>query len=752
MTRLIIYSILFLFPAVASSQYSEDFLSLIRSDKITEESRTYAKWVDTYPDEALYEVYGDWIYEIYSDNQDSLREKDIICLLTAAVEFYLHSKTKTVNALHTYGLLISLHSLNHNHQKSKYLGEKVKQLIEDFNLNNKLESWLSDVITHSARVNNNALSGNDYGLSNDHNSLFDYKVRIQNGEDLTTEIKSILRSHDSLELTQEGTDTYHQWLGLWSISELKRMEAYLNNNDLDSVSVYELESIVSTNTKHQAFFLSYFENIDELELRLTELSNSLYSDEYLHLQIMLGQLAVAKLWKSSEIIRTLTRLEEVVLRELAEDTSEQLFSKLGLFALQLEASIMLEDSTILNSQHLEDVFKYIEKQINSDAEINCSELYPFAPVFHKLLPLNDFFTSVDVCMFNNMIRNLLSICPEQKSNLNHRDSTLSILDDLCGSPTNENALLIRRLNQDNYVFSFSNKDYLLEIDEVSTLRDFFSDPHKVQNIIPHSIKTRLLEKTIWNIVPSGIFNVIDLRFIPHEGKYLFNKINVEYTIDEPTKTQKSEASKNYIGFGNITYSTNSSKGFGALDFRNDTWSNLPNTKQEIDQVSQYFDKPITFEEQAATESNFYANSDARVIHFAAHGSTGGKEEAFIVLLPDEINDGKLTESEIANLDLTATELVILSTCNSGYIETLEEDYTSTLAGAFLKAGVKNVIFSKDKVADFYAKEFINRFVKYYSLNPNTNLAFNRCIKEMHWEYPNELSKWSIFNYIRNSNK
>jgi CHAT domain-containing protein len=93
--------------------------------------------------------------------------------------------------------------------------------------------------------------------------------------------------------------------------------------------------------------------------------------------------------------------------------------------------------------------------------------------------------------------------------------------------------------------------------------------------------------------------------------------------------------------------------------------------------------------------------DYRVVHFATHGLVEGdlrNLEPALVLTPpeegraDDADDGLLTASEIARLDLNA-DLVVLSACNTAAGSTIIADAFSGLASAFFIAGARTLMVS-----------------------------------------------------------
>lgn len=88
-----------------------------------------------------------------------------------------------------------------------------------------------------------------------------------------------------------------------------------------------------------------------------------------------------------------------------------------------------------------------------------------------------------------------------------------------------------------------------------------------------------------------------------------------------------------------------------------------------------------------------------VINFATHGLIAGElgvNEAGLVLSPPPVataqDDGLLTTSEIAELDLAA-DFVILSACNTASGDSRTQEGLSGLASAFFVAGAQSLLVS-----------------------------------------------------------
>lgn len=82
-------------------------------------------------------------------------------------------------------------------------------------------------------------------------------------------------------------------------------------------------------------------------------------------------------------------------------------------------------------------------------------------------------------------------------------------------------------------------------------------------------------------------------------------------------------------------------------------------------------------------------------------------------LPDSIDDGILTGSEIENLNLSSINLIVLSACQTGLGEIEPIEGVFGLQRAFKKAGVKSILMTLWKVDDEATQMFMTEFYRDY---------------------------------------
>ncbi len=134
---------------------------------------------------------------------------------------------------------------------------------------------------------------------------------------------------------------------------------------------------------------------------------------------------------------------------------------------------------------------------------------------------------------------------------------------------------------------------------------------------------------------------------------------------------------------------------------------LPDTATELEAVSRAIGGGEVYVRERATETRVKAMSlaDYRVISFATHGLVAGElkglpEPALVLTPPGEgtaDDDGLLTASEIAQLDLSA-DWVVLSACNTAAGGEPGAESLSGLAKAFFYAGLRALLVSHWPVA------------------------------------------------------
>ena len=313
-----------------------------------------------------------------------------------------------------------------------------------------------------------------------------------------------------------------------------------------------------------------------------------------------------------------------------------------------------------------------------------------------------------------------------------------------------------------------------------------------------------------HFAPSGLLNRVAFAALPVGGNldklllqtYQLRQYNTTRALVETTPRRMPSA-KDLVAFGNIQYgncSGDTSKSASVetiplekadglvarsalfLDSTTIHWQDLPNSKRELANIEKSHKKY----QPTATFTAFtgYNASEARFKTLGTHGtpspshlfiSTHGfgnptnypesryasaaLHRAGVVMatanwttechlkrgdLDDE--DGILTAYEIAQLNLSNTELVVLSGCQTGLGDIWGREGVFGLTRGFKLAGVNHLIASLWSVPDADTAEFMSAFYDLYLSGKNINAAFEETQKVM--QQKQSAYSWAAWVLIR----
>ena len=267
------------------------------------------------------------------------------------------------------------------------------------------------------------------------------------------------------------------------------------------------------------------------------------------------------------------------------------------------------------------------------------------------------------------------------------------------------------------------------------------------------------------ISPDGLLGTLPFTALPGEDikKYLIEERNIAVvpflqTLPDLLTKKENTGIASMLALGDVAYdydveATSQSNTSGLLAVRGEKaakWNRLPGTKAEILSIEnsfrKYFPSGILAElnqNKASEQSVRESAPNSKYLHFATHGffadeavkamsvKQGDNKKMMgekvvvtgenpgllsgLVLaganLPPKGNgdDGILTASEVAELDLTGVELAILSACETGLGKTAGGEGIFGLQRAFQLAGARTVVASSWKVPDLSTKELMVRF-------------------------------------------
>jgi CHAT domain-containing protein len=112
-------------------------------------------------------------------------------------------------------------------------------------------------------------------------------------------------------------------------------------------------------------------------------------------------------------------------------------------------------------------------------------------------------------------------------------------------------------------------------------------------------------------------------------------------------------------------------------------------------------------------------------------------------LPAEAEDGILTAEDVSGLDLLATELVVLSACETGLGEVRTGEGVFGLRRAFVLAGAKTLVMSLWKVPDAQTRELMEDFYRRILQGQGRVAALRAAQLAMKAKYPDPFY-WGAF--------
>ena len=277
----------------------------------------------------------------------------------------------------------------------------------------------------------------------------------------------------------------------------------------------------------------------------------------------------------------------------------------------------------------------------------------------------------------------------------------------------------------------------------------------------------------YNLVQLGTTSTInELNSNPSfTNATFFGGIEYEYTqVDKQIKKQK---------YYNSLKDLEQSKGTRSLG---ETWSYLSGTLEEITAIKTMFDeqkKPTKlYSRKKASEDEFkkFSGNSPKLLHLATHGfffepepidyaDTSGLTDAQatkepllrsgLILAganyawqhgnnPYEEEDGILTALEISNLDLSNTDVVVLSACETGLGDIDGSEGVYGLQRAFKMAGVNVIVMSLWEVPDNETSEFMQLFYSNWLGGMKVREAFRNTQRNMSAKYKDTPEKWAAF--------
>lgn len=230
------------------------------------------------------------------------------------------------------------------------------------------------------------------------------------------------------------------------------------------------------------------------------------------------------------------------------------------------------------------------------------------------------------------------------------------------------------------------------------------------------VQEELEGKTVF-VVPAG-----NLAYVPFAALVRSTEPRIEYAVERFTIGYLTSA---YMF--NLVMEHRDSTGGDALVF-GDPDGSLPEARQEARAVQAMVGGELPARIGAeATYETLVADSDkVRLVHLATHGKLNAEhpDRSYLVLA----NGYRLGIADIAVLDLTKTDLVVLSACETGLgVDGLEY---ATLARAFATAHAPSIMATLWQVPDAPSLQLVSRFYQHWKDGADRFTALAKAQRDM----------------------
>lgn len=258
--------------------------------------------------------------------------------------------------------------------------------------------------------------------------------------------------------------------------------------------------------------------------------------------------------------------------------------------------------------------------------------------------------------------------------------------------------------------------------------------HKIMN----PVRERLSGETTVFISPDSTLNLIPFEALVDESNnYLLKEYDFRYLTSgrDLIRTNSSVSSnKSAVLIGDPTFSraeevsTITNEGIGrqdrAINLEENIFPLLRGTGLEIEEIKEQLPDAQSYLTAEATEAQLKTVQQPRILHIATHGFFRPINESPNPLLQSGLvlagvkerqsggnENGILTALEVTGLNLSGTQLVVLSACETGLGELTDGEGVYGLRRAIVLAGAQSQVISLWKVDDNATKKLM---VDYYS--------------------------------------
>ncbi|MDO8999258.1 MAG: CHAT domain-containing protein [Bacteroidota bacterium] len=436
---------------------------------------------------------------------------------------------------------------------------------------------------------------------------------------------------------------------------------------------------------------------------------------------------------------------------------------------------------------------------SADAAIDNNELYKKASDLEAKLKSK----------LKNLISTTNTTFDLVKQNLNDDEAAIEIfkvneiVNDSEGVIKYGMLVIKNKLTQPDFII-YKNGDELEDVQFKNYLRCI---DEQVKDSLSYNAFIKPLEKSLKGIKriyisSDGLFHKLSFLSLynPESKKYLIDDYEIYQisNLGSISKNANDNLNKNLtaslFGYPDYDYDFKKAKSNNVVESKQlvakryglTNLSKLPGTKTEVEKIAKNLNsknwKTVSFTEQFASEENLRKVNSPKILHIATHGfylkdidnddklflgfnnstlkqnsllrsglilAGAGPSTADSLNINSE-NDGVLTAQEASFLNLSNTDIVVLSACQTGLGDEMGSEGVAGLQRSFTIAGAKNIIMSLWPVDDFATELLMTEFYKNYSETQNVELSFKQAQQIVKSRYPQPYY-WAAFVLLKTFN-
>ncbi len=249
-------------------------------------------------------------------------------------------------------------------------------------------------------------------------------------------------------------------------------------------------------------------------------------------------------------------------------------------------------------------------------------------------------------------------------------------------------------------------------------------------------------------------SVLSYWSLPYVCKEYVINYTFSLSVQKGNKAKRSQKLNNHVLA--LSYSpTNIKQGFSAGAGELDE---LPYSAKEIASAGSHFANANFKLIEGATEMQFKEEaSKYSIIHLAIHGQADTIDRYNSKLIfrseEDAVEDGILRAYELYNLDLSNSQLVVLSACETGIGKQVEGEGIFSIARGFAFAGCPTLVMSLWRANDKSTYMLMDLFYEHLALGMKKDKALQQAkikfINKMN-DYDAHPSNWATFVVLGNN--